>query len=597
MPLASSQITGAPSFIKYLKDRSENFNSIFLYPCDEIEIRKTIKEFESGKASDISLTVLKRCSHLLSGHLSDFYNKFLKIGILPEILKKGSVTPIYKKGDPRYLDNYRPVSTLPIFGKILEKVIYNRLYDYFSTTNAIYDRQFGFRKQHSTSHAINYSVDHILKNVEKKNHVIGIFIDLSKAFDTIEHGKLLEKLAHYGIRGPAHEILKSYLSNRQQVTKFLKEESDLCTMEYGVPQGSVLGPLLFLMYINDIVASSSDGEFILFADDTNIFVSGKTADEVYKKANSLLIDIGKYMVLNQLHINATKSCYIHFRPDLSRAQQTCARVKVFNRNHSLYLGESKLMRVACTKFLGVVIDERLNWEPHINYLESKLNSCLVTIKRIKSFIPKCEYMNIYNALFMSHLTYCISCWGGVPYYKLSKLFAIQKRCIRLLFGKTLTPDHEEFYQTCARVRTIDEHREEKSFCLEHTKPIFNANGIMSLGNLYVYHTFMQIFKILKTSIPISARQLIAFLLKNEKLTLMLPLVKLNVSQQNFTFKASKIWNDFKDEIFIACPPNKNGLVIPGSVANSDLSSSTGFVKHKLRSVLLCNQKDGNPIAW
>ena len=404
-------------------------------------------------------------------------------------------------------------------------------------------------------------------------------------------------MAHYGIRGPAQEILKSYLSNRQQVTKFLKEESDSCTMEYGVPQGSVLGPLLFLMYINDIVASSSDGEFILFADDTNIFVSGKTADEVYRKANSLLVDISKYMVLNQLHINASKSCYIHFKPNLSRAQQTCARAKVFDRNHCLYLGESKLLRVESTKFLGVVIDEQLNWEPHFNYLESKLNSCLVTIKRIKSYIPKCEYKNIYNALFMSHLTYCTSCWGGVPDYKLSRIFAIQKRCIRLLFGKTLTSDHEEFYQTCARVRTINEHREEKAFCLEHTKPLFNEHSIMSLGNLYVYHTFMQIFKILKTSTPISARELITFLPKNEKFTLMLPLVKLNVSQQNFTFKASKIWNDHKDEILNRCPPNQHGLVIPGSIENSDLSSSTGFVKHKLRKLLLSNQKGGDPIAW
>ena len=588
------------SFRKYLKQKQKtnmNAHSIFLSPCDDSEIDKIIREFENGKASDISLFVLKKCSHLISGHLSDFFSKFLENGIFPENLKRGSVTPIYKKGDPRYLDNYRPVSTLPIFGKILEKVIYNRLYDYFTATNALYDRQFGFRKMHSTSHAINYSVDYILKEIERKNHVIGIFIDLSKAFDTIEHEKLLEKLSHYGIRGPAHDILKSYLSRRQQVTKFLREESDACFMEFGVPQGSVLGPLLFLIYINDIVASSSDGEFVLFADDTNIFVIGKTAGEAYKRANSLLSDISDYMILNQLHINVAKSCYIHFRPDLSRAQQTCARANFYDRDQILYLGDSKLQKVQSTKFLGVVIDEQLSWEPHIDYLESKLNSCLVTIKRIKSYIPRTEYLNIYNALFMSHLTYCISCWGGVPDYKLGKIFSIQKRCIRLLFGKSLNFDHKEYYETCARIRTIDQHREEKTFCLEHTKPIFNEHCIMSLGNLYVYHTFMQTFKVLKFSTPISTREMITFLPRNDKLTLAVPLVKLNVSQQNFAFKASKIWNEVKKHIFEPCSPCKNGIIIPGSTENSDLSSSTAFVKHKLKNHLLSMQKSGDLINW
>ena len=135
--------------------------------------------------------------------------------------------------------------------------------------------------------------------------------------------------------------------------------------------------------------------------------------------------------------------------------------------------DSTLEQVTQTKFLGVIIDEGLNWEAHIEHLERKLNSCIVMIKRIRKSIPESEYLKIYNALFMSHLSYCISCWGGISSLKLLKLFAIQKRCVRLLFGKQLTFDHAEYYETCARVRTFEEHMAPKNYCLEHTKPIFN----------------------------------------------------------------------------------------------------------------------------
>ena len=187
-------------------------NSIFLSHCDEPELIDIMKEFDNNKASDININVLKSISKLIVGHLVKIFNKFLDIGIFPTILKSGMITPIFKKGDSRYFDIYRPVSTLPVFGKILEKLMYNRLYSFLSSKNIIFRNQFGFRKKHSTSHAVNYSVDKVITEIEKKKHVIGIFIDLSKAFDTIEHGILLDKLEHYGIRGKLHTLIKSYIS-------------------------------------------------------------------------------------------------------------------------------------------------------------------------------------------------------------------------------------------------------------------------------------------------------------------------------------------------------------------------------------------------
>ena len=149
-----------------------------------------------------------------------------KNGIFPDNLKTGKITPIYKKGDSELLENYRPISILPIFGKIFEKVIYTRLYSFLSSQNLLLDNQYGFRKSHSTSHAINHSITHITNEIAKNKHVLGIFIDLSKAFDTIDHDKLVYKLEHYGIRGEANKLLRSYLSNRKQYTECLNEKSE-----------------------------------------------------------------------------------------------------------------------------------------------------------------------------------------------------------------------------------------------------------------------------------------------------------------------------------------------------------------------------------
>ena len=177
----------------------------------------------------------------------------MQTGIFPDQLKIGSVTPVYKSGEKELLKNYRPISTLPLFGKIFEKVIYSRMYNFLQSQNILYNGQFGCIKHYSSSHALNYSVEEILEANESKLHTIGIFIDLSKAFDTIDHTKLLSKLECYGIRSNAHSLISSYLSNRQQYIKFLNEKSDVMPINYGVPQGSVLGPLHFshiLIYMN-----------------------------------------------------------------------------------------------------------------------------------------------------------------------------------------------------------------------------------------------------------------------------------------------------------------------------------------------------------
>ena len=208
----SSTLNGGSTnndFRCYLNNRVQK--SIFLSPTSPCELVEIVEGLENDKASDISIFILKKCFKNIAGCLSGFFNRFMETGQFPDILKVGKITPIFKKGDPQLLDNYRPVSVIPIFAKIFEKVLYSRLYSFLTSMNIIYDKQYGFRKSHSTAHAINYSVNYILSEIEAKNHVVGMFIDLSKAFDTIDHTKLLSKLEHYGIRGICYNLLKSYL--------------------------------------------------------------------------------------------------------------------------------------------------------------------------------------------------------------------------------------------------------------------------------------------------------------------------------------------------------------------------------------------------
>ena len=366
--LGGLPVTAVPNFQDYLTNREES--SIYLSEVDETEIIDVIRKFENGKASDIPVVLVKRSARLISPVLTKLYNKNIENGTFPEGFKTGKVTPVYKKENAELLENYRPVSTLPIFGKIFEKLIYSRLYSFLTAKNILNTNQFGFRKGRSTIHALHSSVNIIQDSLKNGKHVLGIFVDLSKAFDTLDHRILLSKLDHYGIRGNAKSLFESYLIGRQQYTSFNKVCSDRLRVLYGVPQGSVLGPLLFLLYINDLKNCYNEMgcNFILYADDTNIFIQGFSKENALCMANSVLKEVYKYMKCNLLHINMGKCCYIHFEPPTDISGQ-CSRTMPFvgnsDESKTLYINEKPIMEVKEAKFLGVVLDNQLSWIPHV----------------------------------------------------------------------------------------------------------------------------------------------------------------------------------------------------------------------------------------
>ena len=361
---------------------------MFLEDTSHNELVEIIKEFKNDKSSDIPIVVVKHCSIVIAPTLCKLYNRYMQIGVFPDSLKFGKITPIHKKGRKDHFKNYRPISTLPIFGKIFEKVLYKRIYDFVSSRNIISETQFGFRANHSTSHAIHHSVDFIKQAHAKNKHVLSVFIDLSKAFDTIDHEILLHKLSNYGIRGTPHCLLRSYLSNRYQQVKVDGHLSNSLLVKFGVPQGSVLGPLLFLLYINDlqqITLNKHNIKFVLYADDTNIFVACSSLAEATTVTQNILHEVNNYMISNLLHINLDKSCFMYFPPThKSTTIKQCKEVKSKNSKRqnseeilpiisgiTLFIGKTQIPEVTETRFLGVMVDPYLKWNAHIEHLISK----------------------------------------------------------------------------------------------------------------------------------------------------------------------------------------------------------------------------------
>ena len=210
------------------------------------------------------------------------------------------------------------------------------------------------------------------------------------------------------------------------------------------------------------------------------------------------------------------------------------------------------------------------------------------------FIPKSEYRKLYDSLFKSHLSYCISSWGGIPTYRLSTIFSIQKRCVRLLFGKIPSYDHATYYETCARARTYSEHMRKKNYQLENTKPIFIEEKILSLHHLHVHHTFIEVFKIMKKRQPISLVELFQPSLRDTSDCMLLPRHSLEITKHNFVYNGSSLWNSLIGNLLDKCSPNKDSIMVPGSSKFSDLTIPISVIKSRLKNHLFDTQKIKTP---
>jgi len=403
-----------------------NNNSMFIEPVDENEMVKTVSKLKNKTSTDyddMSMEMVKSIINFICKPLCHICNLSFNSGIFPDNMKIAKVIPLFKAGERNSFNNYRPVSLLPQFSKILEKLFDYRLQKFIDKHDLLSDCQYGFRQNRSTNFALMELIEEICSSLDNKKNTIGVFIDLRKAFDTLDHDLLLRKLNHYGVRGIAHEWLKSYLSNRKQFVQINDIRSNRLNILCGVPQGSILGPKLFILYINDICNVSDIMRLILFADDTNIFKSGHNLNALAAEISLELNKLQVWFNVNKLSLNVQKTNYILFgRTHTNEANE---EIKIF-------INGKEIDRVKSTKFLGVIIDSKLNWYDQISRVSDKLSKSLAIMYKARTLLNKNALITIYNSLFLPYLTYCCEIWANTYKTKLQGLFIKQKRAIRII---------------------------------------------------------------------------------------------------------------------------------------------------------------------
>ena len=435
-------VAGTPG--EYMSSRPSPAGSFFLVPTTIDELISTANSLKNTNSFDVynlNTKIVKKTIDIYAKPLCKLINACFSQGVFPDAMKKSRVVPIFKNGDPQNVNNYRPISIIPILGKLIEILVKVRLSNFLSKNKTLNNLQFGFTSGKSTIDAVLTVIEGIVEGFEENMHTSLVCFDLSKAFDCVDHGNLLEKLAHYGIRGTAWSFFESYLGNRQQKVVVANEESLYRNVKYGVPQGSVLGPLLFLLMINDL------DDAILFADDTTSIVSDKDPVRLKELINERKQNIETWFNTNGLCLNKNKTQELFL-----------------STNPTLLNGKN-------IKLLGITIDDGLNWQAHINQVSSKLASTIFLLRKLRPLLSFSLLLSAYHALFQSRLMYGILIWGSSSYA--IKIFQLQKRAVRILANASLR---------------------------DHCKPLFLKYGILTFPCLYIISMLIEIHKKQKTMV-------------------------------------------------------------------------------------------------
>ena len=410
-------------------------NSIRIDHVDDDEICVIISACCAKKSSgpfSIPSFILYHMQKELAKPLSMIANISLTTGIHPEKLKIAKIIPFFKKGSKLKTSNYRPISLLSNINKIIEKMVYSRVFDFAQKHNLFYNLQFGFRPKYSTAQTLINITENIRDSLDNGIFSCAVFVDFQKAFDTVNHNILLSKLAHYGIRGSMNNWFKSYLSGRKQFVSVNGFDSEMLDMKHGVPQGSVLGPLLFLLYINDLHNSIKYSKTYHFADDTNLLITGKNFYKLQSNLNKDLKGLYKWLLANKISLNAAKTELVIFRkPSWNRP---ISKIKIAG---------TRIAPSTNTKYLGIFLDEFLNGSAHCDQLYTKLrraNGMIAKARHHIKHIPE-HLKTIYHSIFSSHMIYGCQSWGLRENKFVKKIQVLQNNALRLISFAPSFRDH------------------------------------------------------------------------------------------------------------------------------------------------------------
>jgi exonuclease III len=415
---------------KYIEN---NQYTMFLNPITDGEVFNIVKSLKNTNAcgiDDISTEIIKVVGLFLSYPLAHIINLSFSQSYFPQELKMAKIKPLFKKGDPCDPGNYRPIAIVPILSKIVEKAFCVRLMDFITRHNILHTNQYGFREGYNTELACFDFVKYVTESINNKIPVMSIFLDMTKAFDLVDHSKLLDKLDSYGVRGQANDWLQSYLSNRKQCTEITKIQEDNNqirkvvyrssdrTVVAGVPQGSNLGPLLFLLFINDLPMATKP-KSILFADDTTIIVRGENPRTYEADINKALSDINLWINDNDLLINHSKTNFMQF-----------SSVKAKPSKLNIRIEDIDLQEANSVKFLGLNIDPHLNWKGHVDFVCLRLDRFVYALRKLRQNVSQEAAITAYHGHVSSILNYGLTLWGNSV--SVDRVFLLQKKCVRAI---------------------------------------------------------------------------------------------------------------------------------------------------------------------
>lgn len=498
-------------------------NSFFLTPVTPEEIESIIRSLKDKKAvrmEDVDTKFIKISTVLIAPILSTLFNICAKLGEFPDCLKIAEVIPIFKKGDVCKATNYRPISLLSQFDKIFEKLLCSRLYNYLEKRDLLSKSQFGFRQNSSTMFAVTSIYENLLKCADRKEFSCSVFLDLSKAFDTVDHSILLHKLKNnFGIRGTPLNLISSYLSNRQQYTKTNGCKSKLTKVTCGVPQGSSLGPLLFLLYINDVPLTTNFNT-TLYADDTYLMLSDTNLDKLEKRVNTELEKIDEWLIQNKLSLNYSKTNYLLINKD--------PRKKV-ESEFKLNIRDNVLNRYESVKYLGLYIDQNINWNQHIMFVNNQIAKCTGIFYRLKHYVDKSTLLQLYYSLVHSRLQYGLLIWGTATQKALKNLKVGQNKVIRIITSTSR---------------------------FEHITPFYKQLNILKLNEMHTFELAKFMYRFYNKQLPSlfddfftkvsSTHNYSTRYAKNVQYVL--PKVTKQLAKNQISFRGLKLWENVKTEL-------------------------------------------------